>query len=482
MATKVKRKFATAFPAPDVKDQKTEQAKDVEKAKASSKRGQKWPKGKCFKEAFPKVFAEIDTRFHNLDELESISTPSKQILHFLCNAVPACLTCGQEHTYEKSILARTIRGSGCVWCAQHGDVKRCKCNSLASRPDLVEQIVDETIDPMKISLNSHRLLSWKCTDHTTCEGHVWTARVSSLVAGKGCPCCLHRPGKICSCELLTKHPISSELDVKTNLDDRIDTNILAWNSSVFVNWICAQKHKFSTTPFLRTRMHAGCPTCSKFRKRSGFATKMVQALDELKLEWSDEVGFPDCRDLSELRFDFLIAKHCLLAEVDGHQHIERSALFDKEESTWISRRLHDRIKNVYAPKQNYHLLRVTDRLKTIPKLKQIVSRVIDLILALQSDVVISVFVGVGYSEPNYIEQFAPLTTIRIDNFVFDGLVFQVRSYTKSKPKQPGAQTVKQRALMLSMSDAIDTNERSVTITPQSIKQPYKNPFLDDDDE
>src|SRR4051812_23684937 len=76
-----------------------------------------------------------------------------------------------------------------------------------TRPDLYRQLKPEFnpgIDLNKITHGSRAKLVWCCTDHKTCDKHIWTSTVNNRTRGKSCPwsgCCKtqHDGSKICQC-------------------------------------------------------------------------------------------------------------------------------------------------------------------------------------------------------------------------------------------------------------------------------------------
>jgi hypothetical protein len=115
---------------------------------------------------------------------------------------------------------------------------------------------------------------------------------------------------------------------------------------------CTKHGLFSVTPNNLLRGH-GCPVCAE----SFGEKKVARALEKLRLKYTREKKFPDCRDKKPLRFDFWIPKLNALIEFDGLQHHEPYKLFGGVKMFEVTRR-RDRIKTAYARKNKIRLIRV----------------------------------------------------------------------------------------------------------------------------
>ncbi len=97
----------------------------------------------------------------------------------------------------------------------------------------------------------------------------------------------------------------------------------------------------------------GCPKCVE----SNGEQRVRDVLTALGMDFSEQVRFADCRDRRPLPFDFCVPSHRLLIEFDGRQHYDNSELWGGEEKLAETRR-HDAIKNRFAAKHGYRLLRI----------------------------------------------------------------------------------------------------------------------------
>ena len=99
--------------------------------------------------------------------------------------------CEKGHSYQAAVGARTMRGSGCPYCA--GKKVLAGFNDLATlEPEVAKQwhpTLNETLTPEMVTTGSHRKVWWECG-----QGHVWKAAIYSRTGPKkcGCPVCAGR--------------------------------------------------------------------------------------------------------------------------------------------------------------------------------------------------------------------------------------------------------------------------------------------------
>ena len=93
--------------------------------------------------------------------------------------------CKRGHAYEAAISSRTMRESGCPYCA--GRKVMVGFNDLATaKPTVAAQwhpTLNGTLTPQMITAGSHKKIWWKCT-----EGHIWNAVVYSRTSKRNCGC------------------------------------------------------------------------------------------------------------------------------------------------------------------------------------------------------------------------------------------------------------------------------------------------------
>lgn len=99
--------------------------------------------------------------------------------------------CGLGHDYSAGVAARTMRDSGCPYCA--GKKVLAGFNDLATlEPELAAQwhpTLNGTLTPEMVTVGTHRKVWWICP-----QGHVWKAVIYSRTGPKkcGCPICAGR--------------------------------------------------------------------------------------------------------------------------------------------------------------------------------------------------------------------------------------------------------------------------------------------------
>lgn len=113
--------------------------------------------------------------------------------------------CGLGHAYQATISSRTMRGSGCPYCA--GKKVLTGFNDLATKePSVAKEwhsAFNGTLRPEDVTVGSHRKVWWQCA-----EGHVWKAAIYSRACGRkcGCPVCAGR----CSVSRAARYAIFEE--------------------------------------------------------------------------------------------------------------------------------------------------------------------------------------------------------------------------------------------------------------------------------
>ncbi len=97
----------------------------------------------------------------------------------------------------------------------------------------------------------------------------------------------------------------------------------------------------------------GCPKCIQ----SNGEQRVRETLTALGTNFGEQVRFANCRAKRPLPFDFFVPSHRLLIEFDGRQHYDNSELWGGDEKLEETHR-HDAIKNRFAAKHDYRLLRI----------------------------------------------------------------------------------------------------------------------------
>ena len=117
---------------------------------------------------------------------------------------------------------------------------------------------------------------------------------------------------------------------------------------------CGVCGRIFTTSFVNYTKHnvTRCALCST--KESVGEFKIRKYLEDIRIEFTQEKRFDDCRDNKPLPFDFYLPHYNLIIEFDGIQHFKPVRGEDNFEICLK----HDMIKNNYCNEHNIHLLRI----------------------------------------------------------------------------------------------------------------------------
>ena len=131
---------------------------------------------------YPELAKEWDTERNGSLTPDSVSAYSNR---------KAWWHCEKNHSYQAVIATRTMRGSGCPYCANKRVLPGF--NDLATaEPTVAAQwhpTLNGSFTPQMVTAGSHRKVWWQCAN-----GHVWKAAIYPR-AGKqrcGCPICAGR--------------------------------------------------------------------------------------------------------------------------------------------------------------------------------------------------------------------------------------------------------------------------------------------------
>lgn len=270
---------------------------------------------------------------------------------------------GRKYRYDKTVYARAS-GMIVVTCPQHGDFKQtannhlhgygCKQCQIETLRDKFSLTKTEFVRKARKRhgtkfiylgdyVNSRTPLLIKCKQH----GRYLQKPIDHL-KGTGCPQCGLDKIKIVN---LSNHDefVRKARAVHGSQYRYPDPYKLARQH---IEVECIKHGLFLVTPNSHLRGH-GCPVCSEsFGER-----KVARALEKLRLDYTREKKFPDCRDKRPLRFDFWVPKLNALVEFDGLQHHKPYKLFGGAEMFAVTQR-RDRIKTAYARKKKIRLIRV----------------------------------------------------------------------------------------------------------------------------
>jgi hypothetical protein len=122
----------------------------------------------------------------------------------------------------------------------------------------------------------------------------------------------------------------------------------------YVKIICKKHGIFSKKAKLHL-VNGGCPKCIL----SKGALSVAHYLKHFNINYEIEKSFPTCKfNDRRLRFDFFVEDRNLLIEYDGHQHFMITRIKYDSDEKLNKRILYDTIKNEWATKNGYRLLRI----------------------------------------------------------------------------------------------------------------------------
>lgn len=198
----------------------------------------------------------------------------------------AAWRCDAGHVWRVAIKSRSRLDTGCPYCT--GRAVMSGVNDLATlHPDLASQW-DVSPDansrtPTTTAIGSMYRATWKCR-----EGHTWSARVHSRVAGRGCPYCSGRLAILRKTDLGSLRPDIAAEWRETDLSPEHVT----CSSNRTAKWMCPKGHTWEAVIGQRTKGH-GCPFCAGKRASPG-ETDLASLRPDLAAEWDANNAFtPD---------------------------------------------------------------------------------------------------------------------------------------------------------------------------------------------
>ncbi len=181
--------------------------------------------------------------------------------------------CPEGHgRYEATVKSRTLRDTGCRYCARGGIGRPRKVNRQSlrdwciehDRQDIIEEFDIEKNKADRITLDnighgSRQEIWWKCKK---C-GHGYQKRVySRTLQDAGCSECGHT-SLIDYCKSNGMEYLLQEFDIERNKERKIDLEKISYASHTEVCWICPKGHKYEMILGNRTCGRQGCSKCSQ---------------------------------------------------------------------------------------------------------------------------------------------------------------------------------------------------------------------------
>ena len=155
-----------------------------------------------------------------------------------------------------------------------------------------------------------------------------------------------------SCKLSRKAANTFEQKANEKHDCKYNYSLVIYkNSKTKVKIICPEHGIFLQKPNDHLSGY-GCLECSDSKGESSISSFLRKHNIEHIREWADKRLHN-----GKLRFDFYIPKFNLFIEYDGKQHFEPVDYFGGEEALKHTQK-NDKIKNEWADKNNYKLIRI----------------------------------------------------------------------------------------------------------------------------
>ncbi len=250
-----------------------------------------------------------------------------------------CQIC--DHTW-KTTPNRLSNKSGCPNCARiTGGLKRRKTQKV-----FLSQL--KIVSPNILVIEEYKNSKSKVTCRCAICNHEWQAKPSHLLDGHGCPHCKAiNTGKRCT---KTHEQFLKDL-AKINPSIEIMGEYKKANKKIKCR--CKKdNHEWSATPNSLLKGQ-GCPKCSESKGER----QVAEILDELRVAYTREHRFDNCKDKHRLSFDFFLPEYNCCIEYDGKQHFEPIAKFGGLKGL-KSNQKRDKIKNLYCRANEIDLIRI----------------------------------------------------------------------------------------------------------------------------
>lgn len=168
---------------------------------------------------------------------------------------------GPDHAWQASPFARTVKGHGCPFCANH---RLSASNNLQARYPAIAAQLDADLNGKacadRILCGSGDTYWWRCPDG---PDHLWQAAVRERAKeNSGCPFCAGRRLSVTN-SLAARYPhVAAQLD--PDLNNGVTADQIVAGSGKKYWWRCDQApdHVWEASANTRTGRGRGCPYCS----------------------------------------------------------------------------------------------------------------------------------------------------------------------------------------------------------------------------
>ena len=215
------------------------------------------------------------------------------------------------------------------------------------------------VDPQKLSHGSNEILIWKCSNHKTCNEHIWPATPNGRLNGNDCPFCVNHHGEyVCRCNSFMNNPILAE-DFCFGINQHLNPWRISKGSYKIINWICKTcSHVWPASVNDRSNKNSGCPKCVSIRTESKGVERIRLFLSESDIEFEQEKSL---RGISSRHYDFKFYYNgkWYIIEFDGEKHFYKSN-WHKSDEEFRERQYVDKIKTIFSLLHNINILRISN--------------------------------------------------------------------------------------------------------------------------
>ena len=249
------------------------------------------------------------------------------------------ITCLVHGIFEQE-PASHIRGRGCAKC--YGNVNYTLEQFIKRATDTHNNKYNYSLVEYK---NNHTKIKIICPEHGIFE----QTPHNHLDNTAGC--------KKCSNKLkseLRSHTTDKFINKAKQIHgDKYDYSVVTYTKDFNkINIICKEHGMFEQMAGSHLQ-GTGCPKCNSSKGEE----KIRNFLKHNNIQFEEQKRFAECIYKKPLPFDFYLPKQKILIEYDGEQHFKPIELFGGKRN-FMRVNKHDSIKNCFAVKNKYDLLRI----------------------------------------------------------------------------------------------------------------------------
>jgi hypothetical protein len=235
-----------------------------------------------------------------------------------------------------------LQSKGCIMCA---GVKK------KNKSDFVKEAKEVHGKRFNYKLVEYKSMNTKikiiCSKHGT-----FVQRPNDHIKGLGCA----------KCGRVKKLTTNEFIERARGLHSKYNYSMVNYkNMHIKVKIICSKHGEFMQTPHNHLKL-AGCPKCKKSK-----GEKLISwFLDKKNIPYEEQKKFKNCKNKSQLPFDFYLSKYNVCIEFQGIQHYETVKCMGGEDG-FMRRQVNDNIKRDYCKKNGIKLIEIkyTDKVFVI---------------------------------------------------------------------------------------------------------------------